>query len=78
MSGTFSHCENLTGNIYILSNRITNATDCFNMTSAIKNVYIPFTYSNNVPSATYNSFISAGYNTEGSGIYNVYLKDINA
>ena len=78
MSGTFSFCSNLTGNIYILSNKISNAIDCFNMTTNIKNVYIPFNYANGVPSATYNSFTTAGYNTEGSGAYNVYLKDINA
>ena len=40
-----------------------------------KNVYIPFTYFNGVNTTTYNSFISAGYDTVGT-TNKVYLKDI--
>lgn len=42
LSYTFSSCHNLTGNIYVKSNQITNANDCFLDTSLTKNVYIPF------------------------------------
>ena len=73
--GTFEGCTNLTGNIYIQSENITNARNCFNTTSLIKNVYIPFTYDNGVNTATYNSFITAGYDEIGTR-NNVYLKDI--
>jgi hypothetical protein len=45
-------------------------------TTKTKNVYIPFTYENGVNTATYNSFISAGYNENGTNC-GVYLKDIN-
>jgi hypothetical protein len=61
MSYTFSHCENLQGTINVLSNQITNAWYCFYRTSLAKNVYIPFKYSNGVNSATFNSFVTAGY-----------------
>ncbi len=74
--GLFQDCTNLTGNIYIYSNQITNAYNCFNGTSLTKNVYIPFKYANNVNTATYNSFIAAGYKTDGS-VNGVYLKDLN-
>ena len=42
MYQTFYNCQNLTGNIYIKAQNITNAIDCFNYTSLIKDVYIPF------------------------------------
>ena len=76
MSRTFWNCSNLQGDIYIKSENITNATNCFNQTSLTKNVYIPFTYENGVNTLTYNSFINAGYTTNGS-VNGVYLKDIN-
>ena len=57
----FDGCANLTGDIIIGSNIITNANRCFANTSLDKNVYIPFYYSNGMVSATYNAFISAGY-----------------
>ena len=76
MYRTFNQCSNLTGNMYIQSENITNATNCFNQTSLTKNVYIPFTYENGVNTLTYNSFINAGYTTNGS-VNGVYLKDIN-
>lgn len=76
MSLTFLWCNNLTGNIFIESNKITMASSCFASTNLLKNVYIPFTYSNGVNTKTYNSFITAGYKTDGSK-EGVYLKDIN-
>lgn len=72
---TFGDCVNITGNIYIHSNNISSASSCFYNTSAQKNVYIPFKYSNGVNSKTYNSFISAGYKTDGS-VCGVYLKNL--
>ena len=76
MSRTFWNCSNLQGDIYIKSENITNATNCFNQTSLTKNVYIPFTYENGVNTKTYNSFINAGYKTDGS-VNGVYLMDID-
>lgn len=75
MGWTFYNCSNLTGNICIKSPKITSAYQCFGSTSAIKNVYIPFTYTNGVNTTTYNSFISAGYTTTGA-MNGVYLKDL--
>lgn len=75
MYGTFQECSNLTGNIFIESNKVSRAASCFFSTTLPKNVYIPFTYSNGVNTQTYNSFISAGYKTDGS-VHGVYLKDI--
>lgn len=75
MYNTFSNCTNLTGDIYIKSSNIINAMSCFNNTSLTKNVYIPFTYNNGINTSTYDSFITAGYKTDGS-VNNVYLKDL--
>lgn len=72
---TFDSCSNINGNIYIRSENITNAYKCFNNTSLRKNVFIPFTYENNVNTLTYNTFIIEGYDTLGSK-NNVYLMDI--
>ena len=72
----FYQCFNLTGNIYIHSENITNAKNFFYNTSLTKNVYIPFKYANDVNTKTYNSFINAGYKTDGS-VCGVYLKDID-
>jgi hypothetical protein len=71
MQRTFMFCNNLTGNVFIHSSNITNTQICFDNSPLTKNVYIPFN------SATYNSFIEAGYNENGT-ICGVYLKDINA
>lgn len=73
----FSYCTNLTGNIYIISNQIINATDSFSNSVLTKNVYIPYKYTNNEYTTTYNSFINAGYDELGTSC-GVYLKDINA
>ena len=56
MVHTFKNCTNLTGNIYIHSNQVSDCTNCFANTSLIKNVYIPFEYENGVNTATRNSF----------------------
>jgi len=79
MFGTFSNCYNLKGNVYIQSENITNAYNCFYCafnTPLTKNVYIPFKYENGEYTKTYNSFINVGYNENGTK-HNVYLKNIN-
>lgn len=72
----FYRCTNLTGDVLILSNRVTNAQNFVYGSSLTKNVYIPFTYDNGVNTATYNAFINAGYTTTGS-VNGVYLKDLD-
>jgi len=73
MWAMFDSCNKLTGNIYIKSNRVTNAIRCFNgPTTLRKNVYIPFVNSDGTTSATYQAFTVAGYKTDGS-YQNVYL-----
>lgn len=76
VSGMYSGCTALTGNVRIESNIITDATNCFSGTSTTKNVYIPFYSSGTTYSQTYNSFIAAGYKTDGSK-EGVYLKDLS-
>ena len=79
MVNTFYGCNDLQGTINILSNQITDVKNCFYGTSLPKNVYIPFKYSNGVNSATFNSFVSAGYlyangvsnNQHGVTMYNL-------
>ena len=66
MSYTFSSCKKLTGDIYIRSNKITNAESCFFSTTLQKNIYIPFGDGNGAYSATYNAFINAGYDEIGT------------
>ena len=73
---TFNGCSNLIGDIYIYSNQVSNATNCFYNTSLTKNVYIPFTYRNNINTRTYNSFMAAGYDTLGT-TDGVYLKNLS-
>lgn len=75
MYNTFANCINLTGKIQIQSNNITNATNCFANTTKVKEVYIYFQDSSNIPTQTYNSFINAGYDEEGTK-NGVYLKDL--
>lgn len=80
LEGAFYNCQNLTGNIYIYSEVVNNAIDCFTELSGIhktKYVYIPFKNSNdNNYTTTYNSFISAGYDTNGTKD-DVYLRGID-
>lgn len=59
LEGTFEGCEKLTGDIYVKSNQITNAAECFATTHLTKNVYIPFGYENGVNTATRNAFEAA-------------------
>ena len=72
----FASCTNLTGDITIKSTEITNAVNCFLYTSSTKNVYIPFIYTNGVNTNTYNSFVAAGYDANGT-TNGVYIKDID-
>lgn len=60
-SYTFSGCTKLTGDIYIYSNEISNATRCFHGTSLPKTVHIYEYYENGEHTKTYNSFNTAGY-----------------
>ena len=81
MYATFFSCTNLQGTINVLSNQITNAVSCFSSTSLPKNVYIPFKYSNGVNSATFNSFVSAGYlyaNGVSNNQHGVTVYDLNS
>lgn len=71
MAGTFDLCYNLTGNIFIQSNKVSSikgmiqqlGADIFNGTSLDKDVYIPFRYTNGVTSKTYNTFTAQNYST---------------
>ena len=74
MYNTFWNCQNLTGDLYIESNQVANATGCFNGTSLPKNVYIPFTYANGINTQTYNTF----YTLYGSGANGVTLLNYTA
>ena len=80
MSETFYYCEMLSSNITILSGNVTNAMFCFASPSSLpKNVYIPYTYSNGVNSATFNAFVSAGYlysSGASTGLDGVTMHDI--
>lgn len=76
MSGAFMNCTSLVGNIIVESNHVTNAEACFYGTTGVKNVYIPYKYSNDTYTTTYNSFINAGYDENGTK-EGVYLKDID-
>lgn len=67
MNQTFWNCQNLTGDIYIKSNQVGYATNCFMNTSLPKNVYIPFKYANDVYTQTYNTF-NAIYGTGANGV----------
>lgn len=77
MYRTFYNCGKLSGNMFVYSTNISNAKYCFEYTNLTKNVYIPFKYENGVNTKTYNAFISAGYDTNGT-TNGVYLKDINS
>lgn len=74
---TFQSCSNLTGNIYIESEIVNNATNCFYNTSLDKDVYIPF-QNNGVYTATYNAFKAAGYSEKTRNLHGVLLMDINS
>ena len=80
MQMAFYGTSNLQGNIYIYSNQVADAGSCFTVlpskNAKTKNVYIPFTYDNGVNTLTYNSFIAAGYDTNGTK-ERVYLKPLS-
>ena len=81
MYWAFSYCLNFSKNVTILSNQITSADNLFYGTTKAKNVYIPFKYSNGVKSATFNSFVTAGYLTAAgasTGQNGVTMHDLNA
>ena len=76
MYRTFVNCFSLTGDIVIHSENISNAIDCFDNTSLLKDVYIPFKYTNGVSSNTYESF-TENYSTDPLNRVNgVLLMDI--
>ena len=71
----FKDCTNLRGNIYILSENIISANQCFYGTSLEKDVYIHFK-NNGVYTSTYNAFITAGY-SETERVHGALLIDID-
>ena len=70
----FDSCSSLTGDIKFLSKEITDVTGLFDHTTLTKNVYIPYTYENRVNTTTYNTFIAAGYDENGT-LEGVHLMD---
>ena len=61
MKNAFYSCCNLYGRIDILSNAVIDSSNCFMGCSKFKEVHIPYKYTNEVNSKTFNSFVSAGY-----------------
>ena len=62
LSYAFTSCYNLSGNCFIYSQNITNATRCFdNLTNSTLNVYFPFKYENGEYTKTYNAFMNQTY-----------------
>lgn len=70
----FDNCSSLTGDVRFLSKEITDITGLFENTTLTKNVYIPYTYENRVNTTTYNTFIAAGYDENGT-LEGVHLMD---
>ena len=70
----FYNCSNLTGDVRFLSKEIIDVTGLFESTSLTKNVYIPYTYENRVNTTTYNTFVAAGYDENGT-LEGVHLMD---
>ncbi len=70
----FDNCSNLTGDVRFLSKEIVNVKNLFANTTLTKNVYIPYTYENRVNTTTYNTFIAAGYDENGT-LEGVHLMD---
>lgn len=70
----FDNCSSLTGDVRFLSKEITDITGLFKSTTLTKNVYIPYTYENRVNTTTYNTFIAAGYDENGT-LEGVHLMD---
>ena len=76
MAETFCGCTNLTGNIRVQTNSLSNYAmqDCFYGTTKTKNVYIPFTGYNSVAN-THNAAINSTYGINGKNGVTIY--DIN-
>ena len=78
MSSAFDWCAGLRGkNITIFSPEVANLTRTFDAFGTAS-VYIPFNYSNNVRTTTFNSFVSAGF-LYANGVSNnttVVVKDL--
>ena len=70
----FDNCSNLTGDVRFLSKEIIDVTGLFESTTLTKNVYIPYTYENRVNTTTYNTFVAAGYDENGT-LEGVHLMD---
>ena len=75
LTQTFYNCQAITGNIYIKSNQVANAYNCFHLTTATKNVYIPFKNSDGTYSATYNTF-NQYYGSGQNGVTLVNYTDL--
>lgn len=75
MYATFENCTNLTGNIFIKSNRLGNNSmrNCFKNTTLPKNVYIPSTGYNAIAN-TWNAAFNAAYGINGKN--GVTVRDI--
>lgn len=76
MAETFCGCTNLTGNIRVQTNSLSNYAmqNCFYGTTKTKNVYIPFTGYNSVAN-THNAAINSAYGINGKNGVTIY--DIN-
>ena len=70
---TFVSCHNLTGTINIYSSNVTDASGCFQIYTAR-----PSTLTVHVPanSTTYNTFVAAGYNDQGTKDGVILLADL--
>ena len=87
--GLFQGCTNLTGNVYIESENITIATNCFADTSLNKDVYIPFELSYEASDTKYcwknndltiyvdNDFYSQAYGSVSQVVYSDDIYDEN-
>lgn len=64
MDSTFRNCTSLEGDIFITSEKIQSAMNCFDGTYLNKDVYILFYYENGANTPTYDAFIRAGYKTD--------------
>lgn len=67
INGCFDRCINLSGEIIIGSEQISNAIDCFNNTSLKKYVYIPF-------NVTVNKFVPSDFCLETNTGMTLYTK----
>jgi len=77
MYRTFKGCTSFVNDIIIASKEITNAVECFADTTAMKNVFISFNYADSTErTKTYNAFIAAGYQEDGS-VNGVRLRNVD-